>query len=151
MRSLSTAQSLTRGFALAGAFPLLILALLSIGLEMRHVLDPCFRWGVTGSQSYTRDELIRCGGRTGGTSQSKTGVIIRLTLVQGSAFMAAILALKGGYRGRPRLTLAASMMMFALTVPLVIGQFGLMSLICALCFLLSYFCSYLIPTTRYLG
>jgi lysylphosphatidylglycerol synthetase-like protein (DUF2156 family) len=135
----SPLQSIAHGFALAGAAPLLILSVVTASLEAPRLFDPCFRWQDTGGHSpYAPQEMRDCGGRTGGTSESRLSAIARLLLVQGSAFCAAVLALKGSYRYRRKLTLAASLILFALSVPLSLGTSGLITLVCGLCFLLSY-------------
>ena len=66
------------------------------------------------------------------------GTIVRLLLIQGTAFWMALLGLKGGYRSRPRLTLIAAAVLFLMTLPLIVGRAGLITLVCAICFLLSY-------------
>ena len=66
------------------------------------------------------------------------GVIVRLALIQGTALGTAVLALKGVYRFNRRLILAASLTLFVLSVPLIIGTSGFITLVCAVCFLLSY-------------
>ena len=73
-----------------------------------------------------------------GTGETMGGTIVRLLLIQGTAFGMAVLGLKGGYRSRPRLTLIASAVLFLMTLPLIIGRAGLITLVCAVCFLLSY-------------
>jgi hypothetical protein len=91
--------------------------------------------------------LDACRGRSGGTSETMAGTIIRLTLVQGTALFAAVLGLKGGYRSKPKLTLTASIILFLLSVPLIIGRAGLITLVCAVCFLLSFVFSYFVRET----
>ena len=66
------------------------------------------------------------------------GTIVRLTLVQGTAMFMAALALKGAYRGKPQLIFLAAVLMFLLSIPLAMAP-GLIMLICAACFFLSFF------------
>lgn len=141
----SIAQSLSRGFALGGAIPLILISLLSAAAEVPHFFDPCFSWGDTGGRSVS--PLDTCRGRMAGTSETMAGTIVRLTLIQGTALCAAVLGLKGSYRSKPQLTLTAAIILFLLTLPLIIGRAGLMTLVCALCFLVSFSFSYFVRTT----
>ena len=132
------AQSLCRGFALGGAVPLILIAVLSAGNEVRHFFDPCFSWGDTAG---TVTPSASCRGRMAGTSETRAGAVIRLVLIQVMAVGVAVVGLRGAYRSKPRYILAASMVLFILTLPLAISQAGLITLVCAACFLLSYlFC-----------
>src|SRR5437016_24133 len=129
---------LSRAFALAGALPLILLSMLSLGSEIPHFFNPCFSFGATtGRQPY----VASCRGRSGGTSETRVGTIIRLTLVQGTAMFMAALALKGAYRRKPQLIVLAAVLMFLLSVPLAMGMSGLITVICATCFFVSFFFS----------
>jgi hypothetical protein len=121
---------------------LIAIALLSAGSEIRRFFDPCFFFGDTGGGPTFS---APCRGRMAGTSETMAQVILRLALVQGTAVGTAVLALKGVYRGKRRLILVASFVLFVLTVPLIIGMAGFVTLVCAVCFLLSYLFSYASP------
>ena len=129
---------LSRAFALAGALPLILLSMLSLGYEIPHFFNPCFSFAET--EGYQRTFIgPSCAGRAGGTSETMLGTIVRLTLVQGTAMFMAALALKGAYRRKPQLILLAAVLMFLLSVPLAMGMSGLITLICATCFFASFF------------
>src|SRR5215470_7806066 len=133
---------LSRAFALAGALPLILLSMLSLGYEIPHFFSPCFFFGETGGLHRIPPDIHRrCGGKTGGTSETMLGTIVRLTLIQGTATFMAALALKGTYRRKPHLILLAAVLMFLLSIPLALGMSGLITLICAACFFLSFFFS----------
>jgi hypothetical protein len=132
------ARSISRGLALAGAIPILVLSMLSVGSELSRFFDPCFSWGNSETMRYTTQQMHECRGRIGGTSETRLGALTRWTLIQGVASLGAILALKGSYRGPRRLMVIASALVFAVSVPLMLGRFGLITLICAVCFLLSF-------------
>ena len=51
------------------------------------------------------------------------------------------LALTGAYRRKTQLILLAAVLIFLLSIPLAIGMSGLITLICAACFCLSFFLS----------
>src|SRR5262249_7238928 len=82
--------------------------------------------------------------KSGGTTETKAGVMFRLMLVQGTALAAAAVGLTGAFRSRSRLVLGASVYLFVLTVPLIVGSSGLITLFCTLCFFAS-FLSILVP------
>src|SRR5262245_17918070 len=106
---------LSRAFALAGALPLILLSMLSLGYEVPHFFSPCFTFGDTGGLHRIPPDIHRsCGGRTGGTSETVLGTIVRLTLVQGTAMFMAALALKGAYGRKQQLILLAAVLMFLL-------------------------------------
>lgn len=83
----------------------------------------------------------------GGTSETIPGAITRLLLVQGTAMFVAVLGLKGSYRSNRRLVLMACVILFLLSVPLIVGSAGLITIVCAVCFLLSYLLSFAARTT----
>src|SRR5215510_8977988 len=67
---------LSRAFALAGALPLILLSMLSVGYEVPHFFNPCFTFGETGGLHRISPS---CGGRGGGTSETMLGTIVQLT------------------------------------------------------------------------
>jgi hypothetical protein len=140
---------LSRAFALAGAVPLILLSILSLGYEIPHFFSPCFFFGETGGlRRIPLDIHSSCGGRAGGTSETMLGTIVRLILIQGTAIFMAALALKGAYRRKPQLILLAALLMFLLSIPLSLGMSGLRTLICAACFFLSFVFSKLVARQR---
>src|SRR5437870_5678346 len=100
---------LSRAFALAGALPLILLSILSLVSEIPHFFNPCFTFGATAER---QPYVASCRGRSAGTSETRLGMIVRLTLVQGTAMFMAALALKGAYRRKPQLIVLAAVLMF---------------------------------------
>jgi hypothetical protein len=137
----SIARSLSRGLTLGSAIAILLLSVLSVGSELRRFFDPCFSWGNSQVINHTTQQMRECHGRIGGTSETRLGALTRWVLIQGTASLGAILALKGSYRGPRRLILVGSALVFAVSVPLMLGNFGLITLICAASFLLSFLIS----------
>jgi hypothetical protein len=144
----SVANALSRGFALGAAIPLIVLSLVSAAAEVPSFFDPCFSFGDIGGRSNFPTECYQRG-RIGGTSQTIPGTIARLLLVQGVALYTAILGLRGVYNSRPRLILAASFILLLLTLPLIVGRAGLITLVCAGCFFLSYLFAPRVPRTTF--
>ena len=134
IKVMTVASTFTRIFALLGAMPLIVLGLLSARDEVQNFFDPCFFFADTPGGN-----PLPAGCHTGGgTTETKAGVMFRLMLVQGTAVTAAAAGLTGAFRSRSRLVLGASLYLSVLTVPLIVGSSGLITLFCALCFLASF-------------
>src|SRR5258707_1198694 len=114
-------QRLSRIFALIGATPLVLFATVTLAGELPHFIDPCFHFGETGG---TIRISSNCRTRMAGTSETITGTLLRLALVQGSCMVAAFVGLIGAYRDKRTLVLLASLIAAALTAVLLIGNFG---------------------------
>ncbi len=131
---MTLASIFSRIFALLGATPLILFGLLSAGDEMREFFDPCFFF----ADSPGGNPLPAGCHNGGGTTETKARVMVRLMLVQGTAMTAAVAGLIGAFRSRSHLILSASLYLFVLTVPLIVGRSGLITLFAALCFLASF-------------
>jgi hypothetical protein len=125
------------GFALAGAVPLILIALLSAATDVPPFFDSCFSFADTGE----RVSIPGCGGNTGGTSETRAGRALRLVRVEGTALGLTLFGLKGAYGPKPSLVLTASALLFLITPLLVVGASGLMTLGSAVCLLASYLCA----------
>jgi hypothetical protein len=117
--------------AIIGAIPITFFAVLSLSAELPRFVDPCFVWADK-SGSVTPD-MVLCRGRVGGTSETKSRTILRLLVVQGTMLVASALAITGAYQSRPRYIFEAFLVTLLLSVPLMIGNFGLITLISAFC------------------
>jgi hypothetical protein len=123
------------GLAIAGAIGPLFLSLVSLVVEVPRFVDPCVRWGSTGGREVLRPaELVACRGRISGSSETRLRAAVRLIVVQGGMLAACAGAILGAYRYRLRPIVLACAFMFLITVPLAIGNFGMVTLISALCF-----------------
>jgi hypothetical protein len=125
---------LSRIFGLIGATPLILFGLLSAEHEVRNFFDPCFFFADTSGGN----PLPAGCHKGGGTTETKAGVMLRLILVQGTAVAAGVAGLIGAFRSRSRLVLGTSLYLFVLTVPLIVGSSGLITVFCAVCFLASF-------------
>lgn len=105
------------GLVLAG------LAAWGLWMEVPHFWDPCYDWGVggRGSGSYEVGFTQECPDRREGTSETKLGAAVRLTLVHGVGLAAGGLAVVGGWRRRPLPVLVAGLLMAGETVILFLG------------------------------
>ena len=112
--------------AIIGAAPIVLLAVRSLSSELYRFFDPCFVWA-------DNDESVTpgvgpCRGWGGGSSETKARAILRLLIVQGTLLGASALAIRGAYQSRPRFIFEAFLVTFLLSVPLMIGNFGLITL-----------------------
>jgi hypothetical protein len=127
----------SRIWGLLGATPLIVFGLLSAGPEVRNFFDPCFFFADTPG-----DNPLPAGcHQGGGTTETKAGVMFRLMLVQGTSVAAGVAGLIGAFRSRSRLVLGASLYLFVLTAPLIVGSPGLITLFGAMSFLVSFLCT----------
>jgi hypothetical protein len=123
------------GLAIAGAIGPFLLSVISLAGELPNFVNPCMEWGTTGGRRVLDPaSLVRCGGRMGGTSETRLGAAARLLLIQGGMLAACAAALVGAARYRLRSSVLAFAFMMLITVPLAIGSFGLVTLIAAICF-----------------
>jgi hypothetical protein len=123
------------GLAIAGAVGPVFLSLVSLVAEVPKFVDPCVNWGITGGREVlTPARLVACHGRVSGTSQTRLEGAIWLILVQGGMLAASAAALLGARRYRLRPIVLAFAFMLLITVPLAVGNFGLLTLISAVCF-----------------
>jgi hypothetical protein len=132
-------RTLSTMLAVAGSLPLVWFASRSLAGELPGLLadDPCFVWGQS-SGAIAVVGVAPCEHGVGGTSETKASAITRLIVIQGGMLVAAAFALLGSYTGRRRLCVAASAMTFAIALPLLLGGFGIVMLLAAGCFFLSY-------------
>ena len=134
-------RTLSRGLAIVGALPLVLFASFSLAGELPRLFvdDPCWVWGQSGGT--LRVGVPPCERIAGGTSETKASAITRLAAIQGGMLVSTALALIGSFAARPRLCGAAFIMILLISVPLMLGGLGVITLLSALCFLLSCYWS----------
>src|SRR5262245_18694816 len=87
------------GLVVAGAIGPAFLSLASLVAEVPRFVDPCMSWGITsGQQEFSPARLRACGGRMGGTSETRLRAAIRLIIVQGGMLSACAAAILGASR-----------------------------------------------------
>ena len=131
------AAFLARGFALTGAFPFMLLLAVMIVSEVPNFFDPCFVWGAKSGQSVSIHPSDSCQGITS-TSETRWGAIGRLLFIQGTGIVAACLGLIGAIRSRPRVTLLGAGLLLILSIPLMLGGFGIIVLLLSVVLFISY-------------
>jgi hypothetical protein len=119
------------GLAVAGSIGPVFLSVVSLAGELPNFVNPCMEWGIANGRS-TIDPA--CRGRMSGTSETRLGAVTRLITVQGGMLAACGAALMGAHRYRLSLSVLASAFMFLITMPLAVGNFGMVTLISAVCF-----------------
>jgi hypothetical protein len=134
----ATAGFSARAFAVMGALPLIVLFAVLAVSEVRNFFDPCFVWGAGRSE---QSISIRPGDpcqSVSSTSETQFGAIGRLLLVHGTGVVAACLGLIGAFRSRPKATLLGAGLLFILSIPLMLGRFGIVVLLFTVLLFVSY-------------
>jgi hypothetical protein len=129
-------RTLSLGFAVVGAIPIVWFASISLVAEVPRLVvnDPCFIWGLPNGQPLTPGA---CEHGMAATSETKGDAITRLTLIQGGLLLAVAFALLGAYSGRRRLGGAAVVLTVLVSLRLWPSGFVSMALFCASWFFLS--------------
>jgi hypothetical protein len=112
--------------AALACLPLGVVAIRAFTIEVSNFRDPCFQWGEDGASSWggflsspRLRPLDPCATRSEGTSETKTGSVIRVMMVPGVILVAIAWGILGAVRARPRLAVAGACLMFAESVPLM--------------------------------
>lgn len=101
-----------------------IFALLSLGLEITHFFDPCFRWAGEGGAP----DRGQCPTNIQSTSETKLNALMRLSLIQGGILIAATIGLWGAIRNQPILPIVSAVILFLESIPLVFGGLAILTL-----------------------
>lgn len=122
------------GMALTGVAPIAFLWCIVAIQTLPRVVDPCVMWNFTGRAE--RFEHPCPGGRMGIPEAKFRFVLLSLGMPT-AMLLVALLGIAGAYRSERRVVLAVSLLLFLITAPLMLGNFGLITLISAICFLVS--------------
>jgi hypothetical protein len=120
--------------AVAGFAPIAFLLCLVAIQTLPKVVDPCVMWNFSGRAE--KFEHPCPGGRTG-ISESKFNFLLLSLGMPTILLLIALLGIAGAYRSERRVVLAVSLLFFIISVPLMLGSFGLVTLISAIFFLVS--------------
>ena len=134
--AVTDAPRLARGLSVIGAVPLICFVALSLYKELPRLVvdDPCFVWGQTNTTQLSVGRPP-CEYFMSGTSETKAGAVVRLTIIQGTILGATVLALVGSFKRRPVLCAVGFLMIAVVSVPLMLGGLGIATLVCASFFL----------------
>ena len=108
--------------AVLASLPIGVVAMRGVVLEVRDLLDPCRHWAESPSSSSFMILSPRggpCYTGISGTSETKTGAIIRTLLVPGGILAAIALGVLGTARSRPGLVGIGAGLMLVEAVPLI--------------------------------
>jgi hypothetical protein len=122
------------GMAITGVAPIAFLWCIVAIQTLPRVVDPCVTWNFTGRVE--RFEHPCPGGRMG-IPEGKFRFLLLSLGMPTVMLLVALLGIAGAYRSERRVVLAVSLLLFLITGPLMLGNFGLITLISAICFLLS--------------
>ncbi|MCL5317276.1 MAG: hypothetical protein M1503_03285 [Thaumarchaeota archaeon] len=121
--------------ALLTVTPILFIILTSMATLTLSFFDPCLTWGFSGG-SLSHQPIGPCSGGVRGTSDTFAGALLRL-ISQGGLLITVFLGVVGVHRVHPRLLVGASIILFAVSVPLIFDGLFLLTLIPAIFFLWS--------------
>ena len=125
-----------RGLAVAGVTPVAVFFCLIMFQTLPKLVDPCIIWSFDGhAQKFERP----CPGGRSGIPEGK----LTFTLLSGGmpavVLLLATLGLVGAYRSERRVVLVVGLIFAILTPPMMMGNFGVVTLISAFCFIVSCF------------
>jgi len=120
--------------AVAGTTPIAVLFYLPAARTIPLLWDRCVTWSFTGRAERF---LERCPqGRTG-IPETRIDFIFLSLAMPALMLLVALLGLVSAYRSQRGVVLCVGLVFLLLTVPMVIGNFGIATLIAAICFLIS--------------
>jgi hypothetical protein len=123
-----------KGLAVAGVTPVAVLFCLIMTQTIPRLVDPCVTWNFDGhAQRFERP----CPGGRSGIPEGKLTYISLALGMPAVMLLLGILGLVGAYRSERRIVLAVGLIFGILTVPMMVGNFGIATLISAFCFLVS--------------
>jgi hypothetical protein len=125
-----------KGLAVAGVTPVGVLFVLIMFQTIPRLMDPCVIWGFDGhAQKFERP----CPGGKSGIPQGKLTYISLAVGMPTAMLLLGVLGLVGAYRSERRVVFAVGLIFSILTVPMMVGNFGMVTLISAFCFIVSSF------------
>ena len=115
--------------AVASITPIIILIAMGLASTIGDILNPCFTWGNFGGGV---SAIVSAGGpcsSAGGTSATVFETLFFAGVIDGGIVVGAVLGCIGIFRARPLFLIAASLLLFAESAPLILGgEFILTSL-----------------------
>jgi hypothetical protein len=125
-----------KGLAVAGVTPVVVLFCLIMFQTVPKLVDPCVIWNFDGhAQKFERP----CPGGRSGVPEGELTYISQALGGPAVMLLLGIFGLVGAYRSERRVVFAVGLMFGILTVPMMVGNFGIATLIAAFCFLVSSF------------
>jgi hypothetical protein len=120
--------------AIAGLTPVAVLFCLVLARTAPKLVDPCVVWSFDG---YVERNLRPCPRGTTGIAESKLNFALLSLGMPATMLLIAIVGLIGSYRSERRVVLIVGLIFALLTIPMMVGNFGIAALISAVCFLIS--------------
>ena len=123
-----------RGLAIAGLTPVAVLFCLVLAQTAPKLVDPCVVWSFDG---HVERYVHPCPqGRTG-IPETKLNFVLLSLGMPAVMLLVAIVGLAGVYRSERRVVLIVGLIFALLTVPMMVGNFGIATLVSTVCFLIS--------------
>jgi hypothetical protein len=129
-----TVQHLAARHGNRGLTPVAVLFCLVLARTAPKLVDPCVVWSFDG---HVERFLRPCPqGRTG-VPESKLNFVLLSLGMPAAMLLVAVVGLAGAYRSERRVVLIVGLIFALLTVPMMVGNFGIATLISAVCFIIS--------------
>jgi hypothetical protein len=121
--------------AVAGFASVAVLFSLVLARTAPRLVDPCVTWSFDGHGE--RDTRPCPQGRTG-IPESKVNFAMLSLGMPAMMLLLATIGLGAAYRSERRVVLVVGLMFGLLTLPMMVGNFGIATLISTVCFLISF-------------
>jgi hypothetical protein len=122
--------------AIAGTAPMAVMFAIVLSQTLPKVVDPCVIWNFDG---YVAQRVQQPCSHHMGIPDSKSRFLVLSLGMPAAMLLLDVLGIVGAHRSERRVVLAVSLILFVITGPLMLGNFGLVTLISAICFLTSSF------------
>jgi hypothetical protein len=122
---------------LAASLPITLIAMISLGFELRNFFNPCMVWEAATGGSVALFAGARCSTGAQASSETALAVAARLSLIQGGILVAVALGMLGVLRSRPKLLIFGSSILLAESFPLVFDGLLVFTLLSAGFFILA--------------
>jgi hypothetical protein len=123
-----------RGMAIAGLAPVAILFCLALARTAPRFIDPCVIWSFDG---HAEGHVRPCPQGRMGIPETRLNFVLLSLGMPAVVLLLAIVGLAGAYRSERRVVLIVGLLFALITVPMMVGNFGIATLISAVCFLIS--------------
>lgn len=114
--------------AVLAAIPALVLFATDTYYTFTDLNDECIRWGAEGNQSVPMPTEGPCAGRAASQSATKAEWVTRYLLIEGAVLLGLGLGVAGLVAGRLWLAVSGGLVLVVVTVPLLLGSAGFLTL-----------------------
>ena len=140
MNSIQKAFRITpAGMAIAGAAPIVFLFGIAIIQTVPTIMDPCVWWNYSGRVAERPPQQQPCVDGMRGMPEGRFNFVMLSMAMPSILLLVAVAGIAGAARSRPATVFRVSAVLIFLTIPLMLGRFGVVTLISGICFCISGF------------